>query len=98
MDKLRDTVCRVMKEYARKGLNSHSHFIHNDDYTVLSVITISDHRESSFISLLVELRGQTVVIERDQNDKSLVEALVQADVSRKQIVLAYAGEGVPAAV
>jgi hypothetical protein len=36
-----------------------------------------------------------VVIERDQNDKLVVDALLQAGVPRSQIVLAYAGEHVP---
>ena len=35
-----------------------------------------------------------IVIERDVNDKPLVDALLQAGIPRKQIVLAYAGEPV----
>ena len=35
-----------------------------------------------------------IIIERDVNDKSLVDALLQANIPRSQIVLAYAGEPV----
>ncbi|MDX2140626.1 MAG: element excision factor XisI family protein [Chloroflexota bacterium] len=37
----------------------------------------------------------SVVIERDMNDKPLVDALVQAGVPREKIILAYAGEAMP---
>jgi hypothetical protein len=42
--------------------------------------------------LIVRLEGDTIIIERDINDKALVGALVQAGIPREQIVLAYAGE------
>ncbi len=47
------------------------------------------------MSLLVRMLGETIVIEHDQNDKPLFEALVQAGIPRTQIVMAYAGEPVP---
>jgi hypothetical protein len=42
--------------------------------------------------LLVRIVNGQVIILRDQNNKPLVEALMQAGVPREQIVLAYAGE------
>jgi len=36
--------------------------------------------------------GDRIIIERDMNDKPLVEALLQAHIPRQHIVLAYAGE------
>jgi hypothetical protein len=44
--------------------------------------------------LVVRLIGEKVIIERDVNDKPLVDALLQAGIPRGQIVLAYAGESV----
>ena len=52
---------------------------------------------TSFVSLLVRILPGVVVIERDQNDKPLVDALVQAGIPREKIILAYAGEPVPEA-
>ncbi len=40
----------------------------------------------------MRLIGARIVIERDVNDKPLVEALLAANIPRQQIVLAYAGE------
>ena len=95
MDILKDTVRAVMAGYARKGLNSHSDLTHNDDYTVLTVVTTVNGKNTPFMSLLVRILADMVVIERDQNDKPLVDALVQAGIPRHRIVLVYAGEPAP---
>ncbi len=95
MDTLKDTVRAVTAGYAREGLNSHSYLIHNDDNTILSVVTVPKCKGSSFVSLLVRMLADTIVIERDQNDKPLVNALIQAGIPRAQIILAYAGEPAP---
>ncbi len=39
-----------------------------------------------------------VIVERDQNDKVIVDALVQAGIKREDIILAYAGGVVPEVV
>jgi hypothetical protein len=41
---------------------------------------------------VARLVGDRIIIERDVNDKPLVDALVEAGVPHGQIVLAYAGE------
>ncbi len=95
MDSLRDAVRTVMSGYARKGLNSHSYLTRNEDDMILSVVTVPSGKSNSFVSLLVRVLAETVIIERDQNDKPLVDALMEAGVPRNRIVLAYAGEPVP---
>jgi len=98
MDTLKNAVRNVMASYARKGLNSRSVLTHNDDYTVLTVVTTVKDKNAPFMSLLVRILADTVVIERDQNNKPLVDALVQAGIPRDRIVLAYAGEPAPETV
>jgi hypothetical protein len=98
MDTLKDTVLSAMAGYARKGLNSHSYLTHNDDNTILSVVTVPQRENAAFMSLLVRILADKIVIERDQNDKPLVDVLVQAGIPRNQIILAYAGEPAPEAV
>jgi XisI protein len=97
MDRLTSVVRTAVMGYARKGLNSQSHLTHNDDDTVFSVVTVTQ-KNTSFVSLLVRVAGETVIIEQDRNDKPLVDALVQAGIPRSQIILAYAGEPVPATI
>jgi hypothetical protein len=50
------------------------------------------------VGLIVRVVGDRIIIERDVNDKPLVDALLQASISRQQIVLAYAGEPVEESV
>ncbi len=44
--------------------------------------------------LVARVAGDRIIVERDVNDKPLVDALGQAGVPRRSIVLAYAGESV----
>lgn len=42
--------------------------------------------------LVVLIKGDKVIIERDVNDRPLVDVLIAAGIPRDRIVLAYAGE------
>jgi len=96
MDALKKTVHLAMMEYAKKGLNSQSYLTRSDDNTVLTVVTIPQQKaKPPFISLLVRIIDQHILIERDQNDKPLIDALLQASIPRSQIILVYKGENTP---
>ncbi len=60
-------------------------------FTIVSVGEVRDRRIVD-MGLVVRLINDKIVIERDVNDKPLVDALVQAGIPRQQIILAYAGE------
>ncbi len=98
MDTLMDTLCYVMDGYAGEGLNGRSYLTSSADGRVLAVVTVAQVRDQRIADadLIVRLIADKIIIERDLNDKVLVDALVQAGVPRKQIVLAYAGEPVDA--
>ena len=46
--------------------------------------------------ILVRIEGDIIIIERDQSDKQVVDALVQHGVPRERIICAYTGEPLPA--
>ena len=96
MDTLKQIVREVVAGYSGKVLNGYSYLTHNDDGTVYTVVDVarSNQKHISGISLIVRIAGNKVIIERDQNDKPLVDALTQAGVAREDIILAYAGEPV----
>ena len=48
------------------------------------------------ISLVVRIIGEKVIVEHDTNNKPAADALIQAGISRKNIVLAYV-EAIPEA-
>lgn len=96
MESLTSIVRDVMSDYAVEGENGYSYLTQNMDGDVFTVVYISKFGNETSVDtgLLVRITGNRIVIIHDQNDKQLVDALIQAGVPRKQIVLAYAGESI----
>jgi hypothetical protein len=97
MEPLKAIFEAVIQGYTGEGLNGHAYLMHDpalEIYTVISVGTIRQRRVTD-ANLIVRLTGNKIIIERDMNDKTLVDALVQAGIPRHSIILAYAGEPVP---
>lgn len=97
MDRLIDILRQTLQGYAGKGLNGMAYLTENRDATVFSVIDVAWMPENRFVDagMIVRIVQDKIVIERDLNDKVLVDALLQAGIARDQIILAYAGEPVP---
>lgn len=97
MDTLSQTVREVVAGYAGRGLNGYSTLTQSANGDVLTIVTVAQQagRHWTGVSVIVRIVGSHVVIERDQTDKMVVDALMQAGVPREQIILAYAGEPVP---
>ncbi len=97
LDVLLLTVVEEVGKYAKKGLNGQDYLTQSDDRLLIAVVgwSIQHGKRYADASLIVRIVDDWVVIERDQNDKPLVDALVQNGIPRRQIVLAYAGESVP---
>jgi len=97
MDRLTEVLKQTMTGYTGKALNGYSYLTSSEDqqlFTVVSVGYVPDKRIVE-TGLIARVLGAHIVIERDVNDKPLVDALMQNGIGRDQIVLAYAGEAVP---
>jgi hypothetical protein len=94
---LKEILCKEMRGYAKQGYNSKGYLTINDDQTLFAVVYVSFiHGERiADVGLIARVVDNAIVIETDTNNKTLVDALLQAGVPREQIVLAYAGEPVP---
>ena len=94
MDNMKDTFRKVIGGYAGKALNGYSYLTTSPDETVFTVIAVGKIRGERFVNvgLVVRLIGERIVVERDVNEKPLVDALMQAGIPQSQIVLAYGGE------
>ncbi len=97
---LKDNLAIVREEiakYAVNGINVQSYLTQNEDATLFAVIDLSiqDGKRFADASLIVRIDDERVIIEHDMNDKPLVDALIQAGIPRRRIILAYAGELVP---
>ncbi|MBZ0285573.1 MAG: XisI protein [Anaerolineae bacterium] len=97
METLRETLLEELRRYTGKALNGYSYLTSSADQHIFTVISVGQVREKRIVNtgLVVILEGDQIIIERDVNDKPLVDALIQAGIPREQIILAYAGEAVP---
>lgn len=100
MDSLMEQITNIKQtiaEYAKPPVNGYAYFTESPDgkfFTVVDVYQSQGKRQTS-TGLIVHLTQDHIVIERDLNNKPLVEALVQNGIPRQHIILAYAGETVP---
>ena len=85
-DVIREMLTEEMKLYAVDAVNGITLLTQSTDKSVFA--------DASLIARIVD---DCIIIEHDQNDKPLVDALVQAGIPRAQIILAYAGEPIPEA-
>ena len=97
MDTLKATVKNAVKGYAVKGLNSDAYLTISPDENLLTVVDIAHIHGQRIVatSLIVRIVNNQVIVEHDDNNKPLVDALLQAGVPRSKIILAYLGERVP---
>lgn len=96
---MKDSLHRAMEGYAGRALNGYSYLLSSSDGQVFAIVSVGHLRDRHVVDtgLVARLMDDRIVIERDVNDKPLVDALVEAGVRREQIVLAYAGESTEAA-
>jgi len=88
---------QAIAEYAKPPANGYAYFTESPDgqlFTVVDVYQQQGTRQAS-TGLIVHLTPEHIVIERDMNNKPLVDALVQRGIPRQRIILAYAGEPLP---
>jgi hypothetical protein len=88
---LKEIVKQEMKLYAKKGLNAYSYLTINEDGTVLAVIDVATIKGKQIVDapLIARLVGEQIYIDRDQNNKPLVDALKARGIPENQIVLGY---------
>ena len=87
----------VMSAYAKKAFNGFTTLTSNPEKTQFVVTSVGNTRSGRVTStaLFARIVGETIIIESDNTNKPLVDALMDAGVPRDRIVLAYAGEKVP---
>lgn len=97
MDSVTTILHEIMMGYTGEGWNAYAYLTHDPVRQMYMVITVGQQegRREVDTDLIVRLDGNTIIIERDLNNKPLVDALVAAGIPRQQIILAYAGEPAP---
>ncbi len=97
MDSLKQRLITSLERFAGEGLGGYAFLTVNAEANVFVVtdIAITQGKREVHTSIFVRLLGETILIEQDDNEPPLVDALLQAGIPRSQIILAYAGEPVP---
>ncbi|MBX3082821.1 MAG: XisI protein [Anaerolineae bacterium] len=93
-------LAQVIQPYAGEMLNGHAYLTVSpaqDIFTIVSVAKFKSERVTH-LSLHVRVDRDHIIIEYDDSNEPLVDALVHAGVPRSQIILAYAGEPVPESI
>ena len=95
---LKQILLNELESYTGRGLNDFAYLTTNEAegiYTIIDIATIRDKRIVGTV-LIARLVNNQVIIELDQHDKTLADALQTKGVPDSQIVLAYRGEFFPA--
>src|SRR5258708_1096750 len=81
---MREKLVAEMKLFATDGLNTIGVFTQSEDRKVFAVVCVATIKEHHVVDtyLIAQIVGDCIVIERDQNNKPLVDALLQASVPR----------------
>jgi hypothetical protein len=96
---LKNVVQKIMSGYAVEGLNGFSVLTSSADgslWTIVSTAIVNGKRLTT-TSLIARIENDRVFIDHDINNKPLVDALVEAGVSRENIILTYINDQVSAA-
>lgn len=93
-------LCDVM--YSYHDVESYQHtsqyFASPETQSVLVSYIAPDEPNPKYrtgIIVMARVIDDTIIIETDNTDRPLDEALVQAGIPREKIILAYAGETIP---
>lgn len=98
MDRLNDILREEVELYAGIGANCYLFPLLDDKHQTYGINSISYpvRKRPAGVVLLARIQDDKIIIEEDRTDKPLLEALLQRGIPREQIILAYAGESIPA--
>lgn len=87
-----------LSRYTGEGLNDYAYLTTNEAEQIYAIVDIATVRGKRLVGtvLVARLVNDRIVIELDQHDKMLVDALKARGVPETQIVLAYRGDTIPA--
>lgn len=102
---LLDTLKSELDWYANTtGYKSRVHYFRDEEAQTYAIVTIPDQdypkeligRSRVNVMMMAHMENGYIVVDADNTDKPLYEGLMHAGIPREKIILAYAGERVPA--
>ncbi len=101
MDNMVAIAREEVRKYASPGLGITMYAILDDQQQYYSVLGMKSDRHAPYaegIAVFARVENEYIIIEVDNTDKQLVDALLQQGIPREKIILAYRGETLPKAV
>jgi hypothetical protein len=99
MGSLSDILREEVGKYAAdgRGANVLAFSFVDDIHRAYSVVLVDypQRQHTALVAVLARLVGDKIIIEEDNTDKPLLDALLQRGVPRENILLAYDGAVVP---
>jgi hypothetical protein len=95
---LAEVVAHEMADYVAQGIyDSDSYLLYDETKQTYSFVSVPrDNPQDSLIVMMARITSDNkIIIETDHTDKPLYQALIDAGVSRSQIIRAYAGQTQP---
>lgn len=95
---LKQILLEELDGYTGEGLNDYAYLTTNEVEQIYTIVDIASVRGKRLVGtvLVARLVNNQIVIELDQHDKMLVDALKARGVPEAQIVLAYRGDFISA--
>ncbi|MCU0476994.1 MAG: XisI protein [Anaerolineae bacterium] len=99
MESLATILHQELDKYRGSGFGANCRLLtlsNPDDGTYTLLVTDYPVRQNpAEVVILARLMDDSIIIEEDNTNKPLIEALLQRNIPRAKIVLAYAGETPP---
>ncbi len=95
---LKKILLEELDSYTGEGLNDYAYLTTNEVeqiYTIVDIATVRGKRLVGTV-LVARLVNDRIIIELDQHDKMLVDALKARGVPESQLILAYRGDTISA--
>ena len=100
IDQLTNIVQREVMGYHGPAFKAKTYYFEDLANQAFTVAIVPDYqyprRSKATVTVMAHIVGSTVVIDEDITDRPLYEELIAAGIPREQIILAYAGETLPA--
>ena len=97
MADLNSIVRQEVEKYEGASFNSRIMPVYDEAHQTYMIVSIGEPatKNPAIPIVMARIEGDHVIIEADNTDKPLVEALIQVGVPRDKITLAYMDESLP---
>lgn len=97
METLVKTVKETLDWYVSDGFGSRTYSIYNEEHHLYAVVAVDYpiHKRDPMIVVMARIAGDTVIVEEDRTDRSLVNKLIENGVPPEKVIRPGIGDPLP---